>query len=126
MDFVSDGFFDGRGLRCLNIFDDFMKGCLAVKFDRSRPGKRVVDVPERLAESRGLPTSVTVDNGPEYISKVLDERAYRRPLPLRFIEHGKPQQHPYIESFKGKFRDECLNEYWFLSMRHARQLRTRH
>ena len=77
---------------------------------------------ERLAEIRGLPKSVTVDNGPEFISKVLDEWAYRRQLKLRFIEPGKPQQNAYIESFNGKLRDECLNEHWFLSMRHARQV----
>ena len=122
MDFVSDGFVDGRRIRCLNIVDDFTKECLAIEVDTSLPGKRVVGVLERLAESRGLPRSVTVDNGPEFISKVLDEWAYRKQLQLRFIEPGKPQQNAYIESFNGKFRDECLNEHWFLSMRHARQV----
>jgi putative transposase len=100
MDFVSDGFVDGRRLRCLNIVDDFTKECLAIEVDTSLPGKRVVGVLERLAESRGLPQSVTVDNGPEFISKVLDEWAYRRQLQLRFIEPGKPQQNAYIESWR--------------------------
>lgn len=122
MDFVSDGFIDGRRLRCLNIVDDFTKQCLAIEVDTSLPGRRVVTVLERFAESRGLPRSVTVDNGPEFISKVLDEWAYRKQLQLRFIEPGKPQQNAYIESFNGKFRDECLNEHWFLSMRHAREV----
>jgi putative transposase len=122
MDFVSDGFVDGRRLRCLNIVDDFTKECLAIEVDTSLLGKRVVSVLDRLAQRRGLPQSVTVDNGPEFISKALDEWAYRRQLQLRFIEPGKPQQNAYIESFNGKFRDECLNEHWFLSMRHARQV----
>jgi putative transposase len=122
MDFVSDGFVDGRRLRCLNIVDDFTKECLAIEVETSLPGRRVVEVLERLAESRGLPKSVTADNGPEFISKVLDEWAYRKQLQLRFIEPGKPQQNAYIESFNGKFRDECLNEHWFLSMRHARKI----
>jgi putative transposase len=122
MDFVSDGFVDGRRLRCLNIVDDFTKECVAIEVDTSLPGRRVVSVLERLAESRGLPQSVTVDNGPEFISKVLDEWAYRQQLQLRSIEPGKPQQNAYIESFNGKFRDECLNEHWFLSMRHAREV----
>jgi putative transposase len=122
MDFVSDGFVDGRRLRCLNIVDDFTKECLAIEVDTSLPGRRVVSVLERLAESRGLPKSVTVDNGPEFVSKVLDAWAYGRQLQLRFIEPGKPQQNAYIESFNGKFRDECLNEHWFLSMGHARQV----
>lgn len=69
MDFVSDGFVDGRRLRCLNIVDDFTKECLAIEVDTSLPGKRVVAVLERLAERRGLPKSVTVDN-------VLNARAF--------------------------------------------------
>jgi putative transposase len=80
----------------------------------------VVSVLERLAESRGLPRSVTIDNGPEFTSKALDEWAYRMDLELKFIAPGKPQQNAFIESFNGKFRDECLNEHWFRSMRHAR------
>ena len=120
MDFVSDGFVDGRRLRCLNIVDDFTKECLAIEVDTSLAGRRVVSVLERLAEMRGLPRSITVDNGPEFISKALDAWAYEQRLTLRFIEPGKPQQNAYIESFNGKFRDECLNEHWFLSMRHAR------
>ncbi len=119
MDFVSDGFVDGRRLRCLNIVDDFTKECLAIEVDMSLPGRRVVSVLERLAEMRGLLRSITVDNGPEFISKALDVWAYEQGLTLRFIEPGKPQQNAYIESFNGKFRDECLNEHWFLSMRHA-------
>jgi putative transposase len=122
MDFVSDGFVDGRRLRCLNIVDDFTKECLAIEVDTSLPGRRVVNVLERLAQDRGLPQSVTVDNGPEFAGKALDEWAYRRQLQLRFIDPGKPQQNAYIESFNGKFRDECLNEHWFLSMRHAREV----
>ncbi|GAA0535827.1 hypothetical protein GCM10009097_60070 [Pigmentiphaga daeguensis] len=59
---------------------------------------------------------------PKYAAgKTLDEWAYRTGLKLHFIEPGKPQQNAYIESFNGKFRDECLNEHWFVSMRHARE-----
>ena len=121
MDFVSDALADGRRLRCLNIVDDFTKECLAIEVDTSLPGQRVVAVLERLEEARGLPLSITIDNGPEFAGKVLDAWAYRKGLKLHFIEPGKPQQNCYIESFNGKFRDECLNEHWFVSMRHARE-----
>jgi putative transposase len=73
MDFVSDGLVDGRQLRCLNIVDDFTKECLAIEADTSLPGRRVVSVLDRLAELRGLPQSVMVDNGPEFAGKALDE-----------------------------------------------------
>jgi putative transposase len=122
MDFVSDGLADGRRLRCLNVVDDFTKQCLVIEIDTSLPGTRVVNALERLAEQVGLPKSVTVDNGPEFAGKVLDEWAYSKHLRLSFIQPGKPQQNAYIESFNGKFRDECLNEHWFVSMRHARQV----
>ncbi len=96
--------------------------CLAIEVDTSLPERRVVGVLERLAELRGLPRSVTVDKGSEFTGKALDVWAYGRGLQLHFIQAGKPQQNAYIESFNGKFRDECLNEHWFISMRHARQV----
>jgi putative transposase len=77
---------------------------------------------ERLAESCGLPKSLTVDNDLRHVSKARNEWAYRQKLQLRFIQLGKLQQNAYIENFNGKFRNECLNEHWFISMRHAREM----
>jgi putative transposase len=69
-------------------------------------GKRVVAVLERVADLRGLPLSITVDHGPEFGGQVLDAWAYRVGLRLNFIRSGKPVENAYVESFKGKFRDE--------------------
>lgn len=85
MDFVSDGLLDGRRLRCLNMVDDFTKQCLAIEVDTSLLGRRVAAVLEWLAESRGLPRSVTIENGPEFAGKALDEWAYSRELGTRSI-----------------------------------------
>ena len=104
----------------LAIVDDYTRECLVLEVDTSLPGARVVAVLERLAEIRGLPGSITVDHGPELESQVLDAWAYQRGVRLAFIRPGKPVDNCYIESFNGRFRDECLNEHWFLSMRHAR------
>lgn len=106
MDFASDGLADGRRLRCLNIVDHFTRECLAIKVDSSLLGRRVVEVMKRLAETRGLPLSVTTDNGPEFAGKLLDEWAYTHGVRLNFIEPGKPQQNRFVESFNGRFRDE--------------------
>jgi len=122
MDFVADGLIGGRRLRCLTIVDDCTRECLAIEVDTSLPGLRVQAVLERLADTRGLPRSITVDNGPEFDSKVLDQWAYRRGVQLSFIRPGKPNENAYIESFNGKFRDECLNEHWFISLAHARSI----
>jgi len=122
MDFVADGLIGGRRLRCLTIVDDCTRECLAIEVDTSITGARVQAVLERLADTRALPTSITVDNGPEFDGQVLDTWAYRRNVRLSFIRPGKPNENAYIESFNGKFRDECLNEHWFISLAHARSV----
>ena len=122
MDFVSDGLADGRRLRCLTIVDDCTRECLAIEVDTSITGTRVKAVMERLADTRGLPRSITVDHGPEFEGQVLDAWAYAANVQLAFIRPGKPNENAYIESFNGKFRDECLSEHWFVTMAHARRI----
>jgi putative transposase len=122
MDFVSDGLADGRRLRCLTVVDDCTRECLAIEVDTSITGTRVKHVMNRLAEARGLPKSITVDNGPEFQGQVLDAWAYQANVNLSFIRPGKPNENAYIESFNGKFRDECLNEHWFITMAQARRV----
>jgi transposase InsO family protein len=58
--------------------------------------------------------------GPEFTGKAMLNWAHRRGIALRLIEPGKPNQNAYVESFNGRFRDECLNEHWFMSLAHAR------
>jgi putative transposase len=122
MDFVSDGLVTGRRFRALTIVDDFSRECPAIEVDTSLGGARVVQVLERLGELRGLPEMITVDNGPEFTGKALDEWAYRKGLKLNYIRPGKPIENAYVESFNGRLRDECLNENWFLSLKHARSV----
>lgn len=122
MDFVADGLVDGRKLRCLTIVDDYSRECLALEVDTSINGRRVAAVLDRLGDLRGLPLSITVDHGPEFEGQVLDAWAYERGVRLSFIRPGKPVENAYIESFNGRFRDECLNEHWFLTMAHARRV----
>lgn len=119
MDFVSDTLSSGRVFRTLNIVNDFTRECVAIEVDHSLPGLRVVQVLERLATTRGLPGTIVMDNGPEFAGRALDAWAYRRGVRLHFIEPGKPVQNAFIESFNGKFRDECLNQHWFVSLADA-------
>jgi putative transposase len=122
MDFMVDTLADGRGFRTLNIVDDFTRECVAIEVDRSLPGLRVVRVLDRLAEAIGLPDILVMDNGPEFSGRALDTWAYARGVQLRFIRPGKPIENAFVESFNGKFRDECLNEHWFASVAEARML----
>jgi len=122
MDFVSDSTVTGRRFRTLTIVDDFTRECPAIEVDTSLGGARVVSVLERLAETRGLPEVITIDNGPEFAGRALDEWAYRRGVKLNFIRPGKPIENAFAESFNGRFRDECLNENWFMSLKQAREI----
>jgi putative transposase len=121
MDFVSDFTAEGRRLKILTVVDDFTRYCMAVEVDTSIRGARVVQVLEQLSEEHGLPQVIVTDNGPEFTGKALDTWAYQHNLKLDFIRPGKPVENAFIESFNGKFRDECLNEHWFLDLKDARE-----
>lgn len=73
MDFVTDSIVTGRRFRALAIVDNYSRECPAIEVDTSMGGARVVNVLERLADIRGLPEVITVDNGPEFAGKALDE-----------------------------------------------------
>lgn len=122
MDFVSDSLYNGRRFRVLTVVDDFSRECPVLEVDHSLTGQRVSRVLDRIALTRGLPEVITVDNGPEFISKALDLWAYENSVKLRFIQPGKPVQNAYIESFNGKFRNECLNDHVFISLHSARKI----
>ena len=75
-----------------------------------------------LTEMRGLPAPITVCDGPGFAGTALHALAYEAGVTLSFIRRGKPVGNAYIEPFNGRFRDECVNEHWFVSTRHARRL----
>lgn len=122
LDFVSDALAWGRRIRCLTVVDCFTRESPAIEVDTSLPGARVVRVLESLSRQRGLPQTILMDNGPELTSRVLDQWAYEHGVELHFIDLGKPVQIAFIESFNGRFRDECLNQHWFLSLAQARSI----
>ena len=120
MDFVSDALFDGRRIRALTLVDNFTREALAIVVDGSIRGEHVAQAVEDVAAQRGAPGSIRVDNGPEFVSKVLDRWAYERGVTLDFSRPGKPTDNGFIESFNGRLRDECLDTHWFLSLEDAR------
>lgn len=120
MDFVSETLYDQRRFRCFNIVDDFTRENIVIHPDRSIKSEKIVSIFNKLKLTRGLPKMIVCDNGPEFISQNLDIWAYQNKVDLKFIQPGKPVQNAYIESFNGKFRDECLNQHWFFNLDQAR------
>ena len=121
MDFTQDAFASGRKFRTLNLMDGFTRYAPRIEVDTSLPGQRVVRVLEELQRRGRKPEAIVIDNGTEFTSQVVDLWAYENKVQLHFIEPGKPMQNAFIESFNGKFRDECLNENWFLDLAEARE-----
>jgi putative transposase len=122
LDFTEDALASGRKFRTANLKDDCTRECPAIEVDLSLPAERVVEMLERAGDARGFPEILVVDNGPELRGRVLEAWAWRRGVQLYFIDPGKPVQNAYIESFNGRFRDECLNLHWFVDLDEARAI----
>lgn len=120
MDFVHDQLATGRKIRVLTVVDTFSRFSPAVDARFNYKAEDVVQTLERVCRQVGYPTSIRVDNGSEFISRDLDLWAYHKGVVLDFSRPGKPTDNSYIESFNGKFRAECLNAHWFMSLDDAR------
>lgn len=122
MDFVMDALFNGRRIKILAIVDDCTKELVDLVVDFGISGRYVTRILDNAARIRGFPEAIRTDQGPEFTSHVMDQWAYDNGVKLKLIQPGKPTQNAYIESFNGKFRDECLNEHWFQSIDHAKAI----
>ena len=121
---MSDSLANGRRIKCLPIADDFTHECIDIAVDLSMSRAYVNRVLDQAARFRGYPEAIRTDNSPEFTC-----RAFMAWMQARGIQHihiliqpGKPTQNAYIESFNGKFRDECLNENRFELLAQAREV----
>jgi putative transposase len=121
MDFVAQRLSDGRWIRVLTVVDQYTRECVTLLADNTLSGEKVATALDKALLQRGVPESITVDNGTEFTSKALDHWAYRNGIHLDFIRPGRPVENGYIESFNGKLRDECLNVEVFFSLADARR-----
>ncbi len=123
LDFVSDALSSGRRFRVLAVVDDFTRECLGLVADPSLSGLRVGRELDQIIERRGCrPATVVSDNGTELTSHAILRWQEERTVLWHTIAPGKPQQNGFVESFNGRFRDECLNEHLFSTLAAARQI----
>jgi len=121
IDFMRDTLSSGRAFRTLNLVDDKTRECLAIEVGISLTGSCMARALDEVALERGTyPARVVLDNGPECTSEAMDKWAYKHGVELAFIRPGKPVENCFVESFNGKFRDECLNLHWFTSLEDAK------
>lgn len=118
-DLIHDACVDGTPFKCLTVVDEFTKECLAITVARSLPGDRVLPVLAQLVARRGAPQYVRSDNGPEFIARRIQRWLQHAGITTAYIEPGKPWQNGVGESFHSRFRDECLNQEAFFTVREA-------
>jgi putative transposase len=121
MDFITARLLDGRWFRVLTVVDQFTRECLLLLADRSLSGQKVAFALSQVIAKRGVPVSITVDNGTEFYSRAMEAWAYQYGVQLAFIRPGKPVENSYIESFNGRLRDECLNVQVFFALTDVRE-----
>ena len=122
MDFVHDQLSNGRRFRVLNVKDDYSKELVGQLVAFSIGGNQVARFLNQLIESRSAPDQITCDNGTEFTSKAMFFWQKDSGVKLAFIQPGKPTQNAFVESFNGRFRQECLNQHWFRSLDEAKQI----
>lgn len=121
MDFVHDQLATGKKLRVLTVVDAFSRFSPVIDPRYAYRGEDVVRTLEETCKRVGYPKTIRVDQGSEFISRDLDLWAYQNDVTLDFSRPGKPTDNAFIESFNGKFRAECLNAHWFLTLDDARK-----
>ena len=122
LDFVHDQLADGRRIRVLNVVDDYSRVCVGQLVDLSISGERLAGFLTELGSDRRLPRRIVMDNGPEMTSKAMFLWSQTTGVKLHFIQPGKPTQNAFVESFNGRFRDNCLNQHWFTSLEDASEI----
>jgi putative transposase len=115
MDFMHDALFDGRPFRLLTVVDQYSRQSPLIEPAFAHSGRSVSAALDRVVDELGVPVSLTVDHGTEFMSKALEDWAWRRGVKLDFIRPGKPSENGHIEAFNGRLRDECLNVNQFVS-----------
>jgi putative transposase len=120
MDFVHDQLATGNRIRVLTVVDLFSRYSPVLDPRFSYRAEDVVQTLERTCAGIGYPNTIRVDQGTEFVSRDLDLWAYANGVTLDFSRPGKPTDNAFIEAFNGRFRAECLNSHWFMTLDDAR------
>ena len=116
IDFMSDALVSGQRFRTFNVLDDFNRQALGITISKNTPSQYVINYLDFIAESRGYPEVIRVDNGPEFIAKIFLQWAKKHQIEVRHIQPGKPAQNAFIERFNRTYREGVLDAYWFGSI----------
>jgi transposase InsO family protein len=121
-DFIADATVRGGSIRTLTILDEYTRECHVLRADRALKSADVLEWMGRAIDKHGAPRYLRSDNGPEFIAKIVQGWLKENEIKTIYIDPGSPWQNGFVESFHGRFRDECLNREYFWTLTEARVL----
>jgi putative transposase len=119
-DFIADATVRGGALRLLTILDEHTRECHVLWADRSLKSGDVLAWLQKAIAQHGAPEYLRSDNGSEFIAKIVQRWLKENDIQTIYIEPGSPWQNGFVESFHGRFRDECLNREQLWTLTEAR------
>jgi transposase InsO family protein len=119
-DFIADATVRGGALRILTILDEHTRECHVLRVDRALRAQDVLAWLQKAIEEQGAPEYLRSDNGSEFIAKIVQRWLAENHIKTIYIEPGSPWQNDFVESFHGRFRDECLNREQLWTLTEAR------
>ena len=119
-DFIADATVRGGALRMLTILDEHTRECHVLRADRALRSQDVLAWLQKAIEQHGAPEYLRSDNGSEFIAKIVQRWLAEQRIKTLYIEPGSPWQNGFVESFHGRFRDECLNREQLWTLTEAR------
>ena len=122
---MGDALMNGKRFRTVNVLDDCNREALGIKASFSLPAERVTEFLDQIADGRGYPEQLRVDNGPENISHTMVDWAKKHGVNILYIQPGKPAQNAYIERFNRTYREEILNMYLFRDINEVQKITDR-
>jgi len=119
-DFIADATVRGGPLRILTILDEYTRECHILQVDWSLRSQDVLNQLKKAITQQGAPEYLRSDNGSEFIAHIVQQWLENNQIKTIYIEPGSPWQNGFVESFHGRFRDECLNREQLWTLTEAR------
>ncbi|MHC2068129.1 DDE-type integrase/transposase/recombinase [Bremerella sp. T1] len=86
MDFIFDRTENGRQLKILSLVDESRRECIALEVSRKLTGDHLMELLTDLFAIRGVPKYIRSDNGPEFISRRVQQFLEKIDVGSSFIE----------------------------------------
>ena len=114
-DFIFDTTEQGKSIKILSIVDEATRFNIALRVSSRMSSDQVLDIMNEVCGLYGVPKCIRSDNGPEFISKSIQDWVEDRKVKTLYIKPGSPWQNGHVESFHSRFRNDCLNREWFIN-----------